>query len=55
MGEKNTFGHPNSNVMKRIKQLGTKIYRTDEGGEISITINKNGRFKFYIQYLLIFV
>ena len=45
VGENNTFGHPNKNVLERLESLGTKIYRTDESGEISILVNKKGKFK----------
>lgn len=33
-GSYNTFGHPNAGVMKRMQDLGAKIYRTDEQGTI---------------------
>ena len=39
VGEKNTFGHPNQNVIDRLNSLGAKVFRTDENGEISIIIN----------------
>jgi len=39
VGENNKFGHPNSEVIERLKSLGTVIYRTDEMGEISIKTN----------------
>ena len=39
VGENNKFGHPNSEVIERLKSLGTAIYRTDEMGEISIKTN----------------
>ncbi len=35
VGQDNKFGHPNEGVIKRYNKLGTKIYRTDEIGEIS--------------------
>lgn len=41
VGEKNTFGHPNPQVMKRLQEQKIQIYRTDQQGEISITIKKN--------------
>ena len=40
VGENNNFGHPNDAVLKRIKDLGAHIYRTDQMGEISI-VNGN--------------
>lgn len=42
VGEKNTFGHPNSGVLERIEGYGSKIVRTDLNGEIRIQVNKNG-------------
>ena len=43
VGKNNSFGHPNKEVIERIQKLGTKIYRTDEMGEIMIQVSKNGR------------
>ena len=39
VGENNNFGHPNSNVIKRLKEYTNLIYRTDKNGEIEIKIN----------------
>ena len=50
VGEKNTFGHPNAGVLERLINMGTKIYRTDENGEISVFVNKNGNIKLEILY-----
>lgn len=52
VGENNKFGHPNDDVIERLKNLGSKIYRTDQMGEISIVINNSGRIqvkKFIVQ------
>ena len=43
VGEKNTFGHPNSDVLERLEKSGSKVFRTDEEGEITIRINRNGK------------
>ena len=43
VGENNTFGHPSDSVIERLENLGTKIYRTDQMGEISITVNNIGK------------
>ena len=43
VGEKNKFGHPDENVIKILQSYGTKIYRTDINGEISIKVNKKGK------------
>lgn len=36
VGKNNLFGHPSQIVLERLENYGTKIYRTDEDGEISI-------------------
>lgn len=41
VGEKNTFGHPNVGVLKRLRKNNSKIYRTDLDGEITIITNGN--------------
>ena len=43
VGENNKFKHPNSEVLNRLQQIGTKIYRTDVNGEISIKVDRKGR------------
>ena len=45
VGLNNTFGHPNDNVLKRLESTGSKVYRTDKMGEVSITVNKNEKMK----------
>lgn len=45
VGQNNKFGHPNEDVIKRLKEKNIQIYRTDEMGEISVIINKNGKIK----------
>ncbi len=45
VGKDNKFGHPNDEIIERLKQIKTKIYRTDNSGEITIVIDKNGRIK----------
>ena len=45
VGENNTFGHPNEMILQRLKDRGCKIYRTDENGEIVITIHKQMEIK----------
>lgn len=42
VGKDNNFGHPNMNVIKRIKKYTNIVYRTDECGEIEMKFNKNG-------------
>ena len=40
VGKNNKFGHPNSNVLNRLKSRGVKVYRTDLNGEINIEIKE---------------
>ena len=44
-GIDNKFGHPNAEVIERLKQYDTQIYRTDLNGEIIIKVFKNGIVK----------
>ncbi len=45
VGENNNFGHPSEQVIERLKKCGSKIYRTDTMGEITITVNNKGFYK----------
>ena len=45
VGKDNKFGHPNDEVIERLKERNIKIYRTDLCGEIKILVSKNGRIK----------
>ena len=45
VGENNKFGHPNESVIERLELLGSKIYRTDKMGEISVEIDKKGKIR----------
>lgn len=45
VGQNNKFGHPNEDVIKRLEEKNLQIYRTDEMGEISVIIDKNGKIK----------
>ncbi|MCI9064143.1 MAG: hypothetical protein HFJ17_06035 [Clostridia bacterium] len=40
VGKNNKFGHPNSDALERLIKRGSKVFRTDENGEITIQINK---------------
>lgn len=42
VGKNNNFGHPNEQVIERLKANKVKIYRTDEDGETNIVVNRNG-------------
>lgn len=43
VGKNNKFGHPNEEVLGRLKHLKCEIYMTDLNGEISIEVNKKGK------------
>ena len=43
VGKNNKFGHPNESVIKILNNYNIKIYRTDQTGEISIEVDKNGK------------
>ena len=45
VGKDNSFGHPNEEIIERLKDCGTKVYRTDLMGEIIIKINRRGLVK----------
>lgn len=45
VGQNNKFGHPNEDVIKRLEEKNIQIYRTDEMGEISVIIDKDGKIK----------
>ena len=45
VGKNNKFGHPDNEVITRLMEMNTKIYRTDQMGEITITIDKKGGIK----------
>lgn len=45
VGKNNKFGHPSEEVLGRFKRYGIKIYRTDQMGEISISVDSYGKIK----------
>ncbi len=45
VGKNNNFGHPNMNVLDRLMNLNTSIYRTDLNGEIMIDVNNTSKYK----------
>lgn len=45
VGENNKFGHPNEEVLERLEKYKTKIYRTDNSGEITIKFNKKEKIR----------
>ena len=40
VGQDNSFGHPNKQIIERLQGNGVKIFRTDQAGEISIEVNE---------------
>lgn len=40
-GVGNSYGHPHAELLERLRKAGTKIYRTDESGNITVEINGN--------------
>ena len=47
VGKNNKFGHPNQGVIDRLNNLNCKIYRTDEMGEISISIKNSNKISIF--------
>ena len=50
VGANNKFGHPNSEVIKRLQNKGIKIFRTDLNGEININIYKNSKIDSNVRF-----
>ena len=48
VGKNNNFGHPNEQVIERLKKNGVKVYRTDTDGEISILWIKMYKFHYFV-------
>lgn len=42
VGKNNKFGHPNFKTIENFQKIGSKIFRTDENGEIQIKITNEG-------------
>lgn len=45
VGKDNNFGHPNKQVLERLKNMGVKVYRTDKMGEIIIKVNRKAKIE----------
>lgn len=43
-GAYNSYGHPHSELLSRIKKVGADIYRTDKQGTVTIICNGKGNF-----------
>ena len=42
-GKKNRYGHPHTELLERLKESNMKVWRTDEGGALTIKVGK-GRY-----------
>ena len=49
VGKNNKFGHPNDETINKLKIIGSKIYRTDLMGEITVEVNNDGKIKIKTQ------
>lgn len=45
VGKNNKFGHPSDVILSRLNNLNCNIFRTDLNGEISIEVDKKGKYK----------
>ena len=43
VGARNTFGHPSAETLAALGQLGVRIVRTDLSGDISASLDVDGR------------
>jgi len=43
---KNSYGHPNQDVLSRLASIGSQIFRTDRDGTIKFEIDSLGNLKF---------
>ena len=49
VGQNNNFGHPADTTIRNFIDNRTRIYRTDEMGEIKVTVNAKSNYKIGIQ------
>ena len=42
-GRKNRYGHPHKEAVERLKEVGSRIWNTKEGGMLTIQVEKEGR------------
>lgn len=42
VGKNNSYGHPHKEVLERLDQRGIKTYRTDQDGQVRLSINRFG-------------
>ncbi len=44
VGKNNIFGHPNEQIIERLQENKVKIFRTDHSGELTLEIDRKGKF-----------
>ena len=49
-GENNEYGHPHGEVVKRLRDFGSMIYRTDKNGDIIFEVDQSGIVRIEPQY-----
>ena len=42
VGAGNSYGHPKKGTLALLEEAGSRIYRTDEDGDINLTFDKRG-------------
>lgn len=45
VGGRNRYGHPDAGVLARLEALGTRIYRTDRHGQVTLLARRDGTFR----------
>lgn len=45
VGEKNRFGHPSPEVLRRLEERGTMVWRTDRHGAVTVRISPSGKMR----------
>jgi competence protein ComEC len=50
VGRNNLYGHPNPAVLERLTTMGTRIFRTDQNGEIQYRVSPDGTMRRRIVY-----
>ena len=48
VGAKNSYGHPNGDVLMRLDGVGAKVLRTDQLGTIEFSVEPSGRYDVFL-------